>query len=107
MIDPRLLREDPDRLRAAQAKRGLSAEPVDRALAADRARRTAITEFERLRSEQKHLGKLVPRAEGEEKQALLAKTRALAADVKAAEDARDVAEHEWRDAVLLIPNPAA
>ena len=42
MIDPRILRDDPDRVRAAQAKRGLSDEVVDRALAADAARRAAI-----------------------------------------------------------------
>ncbi|HEX5917949.1 MAG TPA: hypothetical protein VFY76_08850, partial [Nocardioides sp.] len=41
MIDPRLLRDDPDRVRAAQAKRGLSDDVVDRALAADSARRQA------------------------------------------------------------------
>ena len=107
MIDPRLLRDDPDQLRAAQAKRGLSSESVDRALAADQARRAAITEFERLRAEQKNLGKLIPQAQGEEKQALLAKTKSLASDVKTAEAAQAQAEEEWRDAVLLIPNPAA
>ncbi|HET8603815.1 MAG TPA: serine--tRNA ligase [Marmoricola sp.] len=107
MIDPRVLRDDPDRLRAAQAKRGLSSESVDRALAADQARRTAITEFERLRAEQKNLGKLIPQAQGEEKQDLLARTKALASDVKAAEAAQAQAEDYWRDAVLAIPNPAA
>ena len=71
MIDPRLLRENPDLIRAAQAKRGLSAEVVDEALAADEARRTAIADFERLRAEQKQLGKLIPKAQGEEKAALL------------------------------------
>ncbi|HEU4566553.1 MAG TPA: serine--tRNA ligase [Marmoricola sp.] len=107
MIDPRLLRDDPDLLRAAQAKRGLSSESVDRALAADRGRRNAITEFERLRAEQKSLGKQIPQAQGDEKQALLAKTRALATEVKDAEAAQAAAEEEWRDAVLAIPNPAA
>ena len=107
VIDPRLLRDDPDRLRAAQAKRGLSSESVDRALAADQARRAAITEFERLRSEQKSLGKRIAQAQGEEKQALLAETKSLAADVKAAETAQGEAEDEWREAVLAIPNPAA
>ena len=34
VIDPRLLRDDPDRLRAAQRKRGLSPDVVDDALAA-------------------------------------------------------------------------
>ena len=48
MIDPRLLRDEPDRIRAAQAKRGLSDEVVDRAVSADETRRAAIAEFERL-----------------------------------------------------------
>jgi seryl-tRNA synthetase len=107
VIDPRLLRDDPEKLRAAQAKRGLSADSVDRALAADQARRGAITEFERLRAEQKNLGKLIPKAQGQEKQALLDRTKSLAGDVKAAEAAQVAAEDEWRDAVLAIPNPAA
>jgi len=59
-IDPKVLREDPDRVRAAQAKRGLSDDVVDRALAADAARRSAIATFEARRAEQKQLGKQSP-----------------------------------------------
>ena len=92
MIDPRILRDDPDRVRAAQAKRGLSGEVVDRALSADRARRTAIAAYEAKRGEQKQLGKQVSQAQGEEKQELLARTKALAAEVKEAEAAQAVAE---------------
>ena len=47
---------------------------VDRALEADQRRRDAIADFEGLRAEQKLLGKQVARAQGEEKQALLART---------------------------------
>ncbi len=107
MIDPRVLRDDPDRVRAAQAKRGLSSDVVDRALAADSARRAAIGAFEAKRAEQKQLGKLIPQAQGEEKQTLLAQTRTLAADVKEAEAAQVAAEQEWHDAVMSIPNLAA
>ncbi|GEP40402.1 serine--tRNA ligase [Nocardioides psychrotolerans] len=107
MIDPRILREDPDRVRAAQAKRGLSDDVVDRALAADTARREAITTFESRRGEQKRLGKLIPQAQGEEKTALLTRTKALAAQVKEAEAAQAVAEEEWRQSLLSIPNLAA
>ena len=88
MIDPRLLRDDPDRLRAAQVKRGLSADVVDVALAADERRRSTITEFERLRSEQKTMGKQVAQAQGDEKAALLERVKGLAADVKKAEAAQ-------------------
>ncbi|MFZ2503099.1 MAG: serine--tRNA ligase [Nocardioides sp.] len=107
MIDPRLLRENPDAIRAAQAKRGLSDEVVDVALAADHSRRAAIATFEAKRAEQKRLGGLIPRAQGEEKAALLAQTKLLAAEVKEAEAAQTAAEAAWRDAVMSIPNPAA
>ncbi|MCW2855798.1 MAG: seryl-tRNA synthetase [Marmoricola sp.] len=107
MIDPKVLRDSPDLIRAAQAKRGLSSDVVDRALAADEARRGAIAEFEALRAEQKQLGKLIPQAQGEEKTALLEKTKVLAAGVKEAEAAQTAAEQGWQDAIMAIPNPAA
>ena len=106
MIDPRLLRDDPDRVRAAQAKRGLSADVVDRALAADSARRQAIADFESKRAEQKSSGALVAKAQGEEKQALLAQVKELSAGVKAAEAARNDAEAAWDEAIKAIPNVA-
>ena len=107
MIDPRLLRDDPDLVRAAQTKRGLSAAVVDDALAADERRRSTIVEFERLRAEQKSLGKQIPKAQGEEKQALLARTKTLSADVKKAEAAQTEAEDAYRACLMAIPNPAA
>lgn len=107
MIDPRLLRDDPDRVRAAQAKRGLSPDAVDRALAADEARRGAIAAYEGRRAEQKAIGKQVARAQGEEKQALLARVKDLAAAVKDLEAAQGVAEQEWDEALRAIPNVAA
>ncbi|MFC5730428.1 MULTISPECIES: serine--tRNA ligase [Nocardioides] len=107
MIDPRILRDEPDRVRAAQAKRGLSDGVVDRALAADAARRQAISTFEAKRGEQKALGAKIPKAQGEEKQELLEQTKALAAEVKDAEAARVAAEEEWAAALADIPNLAA
>ncbi len=107
VIDPRLLRDDPDRLRAAQRKRGLSPDVVDEALAADERRRGAIVEFERLRGEQKAMGKQIAAAKGEEKQALLDRTKTLSAEVKQAEAAQTAADEAYRTCVLAIPNPAA
>jgi seryl-tRNA synthetase len=107
VIDPRLLREDPDRVRAAQAKRGLSSDVVAEALAADERRRSAIAAFENLRAEQKQLGKQIPQANGAEKQALLERTKTLSADVKKAEQAQSEAEQSYRESVMAIPNLAA
>ncbi|MGN6161286.1 MAG: serine--tRNA ligase [Marmoricola sp.] len=107
MIDPRVLRDDTDLLRAAQARRGLSDDVVDRALEADKARREAIADFESLRAEQKSLSKQIPQAQGDQRAELLTRTKALAAEVKEAEAAQTRAEEIWREAMLAIPNPAA
>ena len=107
MIDPRILREDPDRVRASQRKRGASESVVDDALDADKARREAIVAFEAVRAEQKSIGKEVARAKGEEKAALLEKTRALAAQVKQLEAAQGVAEVAWTTALKAIANITA
>ncbi len=106
MIDPRVLRDDPDRVRAAQAKRRLSDDVVDRALEADAARRQAISDFETRRAEQKASGALVAQAQGEEKQTLLAQVKELAAGVKEAEATRVAAEAAWDEAIRAIPNLA-
>ena len=84
MIDVQVLRSDPDRVRASQAARGESVELVDQLLAADEARRGAISRFEQLRAEQKDLGRQIPRATGDERVALLARTKELADLVKLA-----------------------
>ena len=102
-----MLRDDPDRIRAAQTKRGLSTTVVDQALAADEQRRTAIVGFEALRGEQKALGKQIPQVSGEEKQELLRRTKALSGEVKKAEAVQAEAEAAYRSALMAIPNPAA
>ncbi len=88
MIDVKVLRQDPDRVRASQRARGESVTLVDDLLAADAARRTAIASFEELRAEQKGLGKQVARAQGDERAALLARTKELSDLVKKAEAAQ-------------------
>lgn len=99
MIDIRLLREDPDRVRASQRARGEDEGVVDHILAADERRRSSLTEFERLRAEQKSMGKQVAQAQGEAKQALLAQTKEMAARVKTLQAAAGEAE-ELLDTLL-------
>ena len=85
MIDTAVLRSDPDRVRASQRARGESETLVDDLLAADETRRAAIARFEQLRAEQKDLGRQISRAAGEERAALLTRTKELADLVKKAE----------------------
>ena len=62
MIDIKLLRENPDAVRASQKGRGEDESIVDRVLASDELRRIALSEFEALRAEQNLLSKAARRA---------------------------------------------
>lgn len=104
MIDPKLLRSDPDRIRRSQEARGESVELVDELVAADEARRTSIARFEELRAQQKAAGKDVAKAKGDEKAALLASVKQLAADVKTAESAVNEAEERFTELFKSVGN---
>ena len=107
MIDLRILRHDPDFAREAQRRRGGSPDLVDDILDKDASRRNAITHFEKLRTEQKAMGKEVARAQGDHKQQLLERTKALAKQVKDAQTAQDAAEESFTQAMRRLPNLAS
>jgi seryl-tRNA synthetase len=104
VIDLRLLREDPDRVRASQRARGEDVGLVDALLSADERRRSSGLHFDELRSEQKSLGKLIPKASGEEKAELLKKAGELAAAVKAADAEQHEADEEAKRLLLQVSN---
>jgi seryl-tRNA synthetase len=105
VIDPQLLRDNPDALRASQEARGASVTLVDDAIASDSSRRTAIGEFESLRAEQNAFGKTVATASKDEKPALVAQAQQLAAAVKAAQQVATDAEADFTRIVGSIANP--
>ena len=104
MIDVKLLRENPDLVRASQKARGESTSLVDEVLAADEVRRTAIVEFEALRAEQNTLSKSVGAAKGDEKSALLERAKTLSAQVKEAESKKSATEEAFKKLALGISN---
>lgn len=104
MIDAKLLRETPDVVRAALTKRGESTDLVDQILVADGERRSSISAFEALRAEQKSLGKQVAQAKGDERTALLDRTKTLAAEVKANEAAANDAARRFDELAAALPN---
>ncbi|PVC84248.1 serine--tRNA ligase [Streptomyces sp. CS131] len=104
MIDLRLLREDPDRVRASQRARGEDVDLVDALLSADELRRSSGVRFDELRNEQRSLGKLIPKATPEERTELLKKAEELKADVKAADAAQDEAAADAKRLLLQLGN---
>jgi len=100
VIDLKVIRDNPDAARASQKVRGEDPTLIDQVIAADDARRAALSSFESLRAEQNLLSKSVAAAKGDEKAPLLEKAKALSAQVKAAEaQASELAEKS--QAILL------
>ncbi|HEU5007553.1 MAG TPA: serine--tRNA ligase [Jatrophihabitantaceae bacterium] len=104
MIDLKLLRDDPDRARASQRARGADPSLVDALLAADDARRAAVSRADTLRAEQKTVSKSVASASPEERPAVLARAKELSAQVKDAEADQAAADAALREAQLAIAN---
>ncbi|MGD1240101.1 serine--tRNA ligase [Mycobacterium seoulense] len=104
MIDPKLLRENPDAVRRSQTSRGEDPTLVDTLLAADAARRAAISKADALRAEQKSASKSVGSASPEERPAKLARAKELAEQVKAAETEQAEAEAAFTAAHMAISN---
>lgn len=91
-------------MRASQRARGEDVALVDALLSADERRRSSGVRFDELRAEQKALGKLIPKATGDEKAELLKKASQLAADVKTADAERDAADAETQELLLRLGN---
>jgi seryl-tRNA synthetase len=104
VIDLRLVREHPDVVRASQRARGADESLVDALLAADESRREAVKRADDLRGEQKAASQAVKKATPEERPAVLERARALAAQVKEAEEAQRAADAALREAHLRVPN---
>lgn len=104
MIDLALLRDNPDLVTRSQVARGESPDTVDEAVAADRARRSALTAYEELRAEQNAHGKKVAQAPRDEKPALVAQAKDLSDRVKAAQLAVTEAEEAADAALSRIEN---
>jgi seryl-tRNA synthetase len=104
VIDPQILRENPELIRASLRTRGANEGLVDTALVADEARRDAITKFEALRAEQNAIGKDVAKASGPEKDALLASVKKLSDAVKDANATVTEAEEAAALAIGALPN---
>jgi len=104
VIDLRLIREQPDLVRASQRARGEDESIVDALVAADAERREHGARFDTLRAEQKVVGKDVARAQGPDKAALLDRAKDLAAQVREAEAAAAGSARRAEELLLALSN---
>lgn len=104
MIDLRALRENPEPFRESQRARGADVGLVDRIIAADESRRTALQDFESLRAQQKTVSRSVGQAAPQDRPAVLAQAKELAEQVKAAEAAANQAATELDELARQFQN---
>jgi seryl-tRNA synthetase len=108
MIDLVQLRREPDVVRAALARRGVSLSEVDTAVALDIEHRQLLQEAERLRAEVKELSRQVGEARRNKDdvtaQELTARSRALGHDERVASEATDLVAARLRELLLMMPN---
>jgi seryl-tRNA synthetase len=102
MLDIRLIRSDPDAVRAALARRGPGvADGVDRVLELDERWRALTTELEEIRAEQNAATRTLRGAPSPEQREEMA---ARAARGRAASDAETAVRAERDEALLALPN---
>jgi seryl-tRNA synthetase len=104
VIDPNLLRENPEAIKASQRARGNDEAIVDEAAQADTTWRKKLQEYETLRAEQNAAAKLVGSASKEERPTLIAAGQVLADQVKAALEIANAAEARLNELMWKIEN---
>jgi len=93
MIDIKLLRENPDKIKKGVKNKGANVD-IDKILELDKKRRGLISEIENLRAEQKKFGK--DQTE---------KAKELKNKIKELEPQLDITEKEFNELFVKIPNP--
>jgi seryl-tRNA synthetase len=106
MIDPRLLRDDPDTIRESIRRRGASID-LDALISMEERVRVKRQEAESLRASQKNAGKEIATLDGAKKQEAIAAVAELAAQVKAAGAEVDSLSDELDRRLLEVPNLVA
>ena len=105
MLDPKLVRESPDLVRAAIARKHLTVD-LDAVLAVDAAWRAQLQEVEHLRAKQKAAnGAMAALPKGSpEFAARVQEMKAVAAQAKEREGVLKATEEKFREAMLALPN---
>lgn len=104
MLDIRLLREQPERVREALRNRNDDPTAVDRVLGLDERRRAVLVEKEQLQARRNELSKQVPRAQPQERSALIEESKGIGPRIAELDRETDEVDALLRDAMLRIPN---
>lgn len=107
MLDIRLIRTEPEQVKAAIRKREMDLDSViDEILVLDEERRQAIAESEAMKAKQNTVSKQIPvlKKAGEDATALLAEMKMLAEEIKVREATLTEIEKAQQDRMVQLPN---
>jgi seryl-tRNA synthetase len=105
MLDLKLIRSDPERVKSALARRG-AAERVDELLALDERRRALLPEVENAQAERKALSKQIGAAKqaGEDAEDLMARVQELKERIEAGKAELEQVDRQLAELALTLPN---
>lgn len=104
MIDPRLLRDEPEALAVALARRGIDRARLDVLRQVDERRRGLVAEVDTARAERNTASKAIGKADPAERPALIEAAGTAKAQVTALEESLAAAEREFAEFAAAIPN---
>lgn len=104
MLDIQVIRETPDVVRAALARRGVEA-PIDRILELDAERRNLLTSVESLKAERNRVSKEIGKMkEAAERQACVEEMRRVGEQIEALDSTLRAVQEQLHTAMLEVPN---
>ncbi|HLU31725.1 MAG TPA: serine--tRNA ligase, partial [Acidimicrobiia bacterium] len=103
MIDPRILREDPEAVRSSLRRRGSDID-LDAIIAMEEKARATQAQAEQARAEQKEAGKRIAGLSGPEKEKAITEVAGLAEKVKSLTSEADTLYEEFEQRWLTVPN---
>ena len=105
MLDLKLIRSDPERVKAALARRG-AAEQVDQLLALDARRRELLPQVESAQAERKTLSKQIGEAKGagEDAEELMATVQGLKDQIESGKEELEQVEGQLDELAVSLPN---
>src|SRR5689334_20195664 len=105
MLDLKLIRSEPERVKAALARRG-AGERVDELLALDARRRELLPRVENAQAERKALSKEIGAAKGrgEDAAELMASVQTLKETIEAGKEELEAVDRELAALALALPN---
>lgn len=105
MLDIKILRQEPERIKDALKKRNNSLD-IEPAIELDKQRRAILTEVEQKKAEQNEISKKIPQMKkaGENTDSIFAEMKELSNEIKADDDKVREIDEQLRDFMLKIPN---